>query len=421
MQRKKPNILLVTSHDTGCHFGCYGNTSVATPNIDRLAGEGVLFTGNFCTAPLCSPSRGSIITGRYPCSHGLMGLLHRGWDIPGDVKSIPLYLKEGGYETFLFGFQHERQDPVKSGYEHIVKTSLLYKNVADSFIQFLNSGHGGKPFFASLGCRETHLPFDSPAYQPDKPGEVFLPAYLRDNPATRLEMARFHGLVKDVDFNTGRIMEALKEKGLEEETLFIQTTDHGIPFPRAKSTLYDPGIKTAFIMKWPGGLPRGRVCGELVSNVDILPTLLEIAGLPVPEDIQGKSLLPFLSGERNVHREEIFAQKDWHDHYDPVRCIRTPDYKYILNFEKGPALKLPLDIAESLAARSLPEEYRGQRQPEELYELKSDPGEFRNLAEDPSFGEIKRVLRQKLYGIMEDAGDKLAYLTDVRKYWKHLK
>lgn len=415
-----PNIILVTSHDTGQHLNCYGDRSVHTPNIDNLAGEGVLFQNNFCAAPLCSPSRGSIITGKYPCANGLMGLVNRGWDMPDREKSLPHYLKEAGYETLLFGFQHERKDPKKSGYDRVISpgNGVLCRDVTDLLIGFIKSRKSSVPFFASSGFFETHLPFDNPMYTPDNPDEVYLPPYIPDTPETRLEMAQFHGLVREMDYNTGKLLEALKKHGMEENTIFIQTTDHGIAFPRAKSTLYDPGIKTAFIIRWPAGIPKARVCEELVSNVDILPTLLELAGLSVPGNIQGKSLAPLLQGKNCSSRETIFAEKDWHNHYDPKRCIRTRDYKYIRNFEQGPAVLLPRDIAMSPAGKAVPADYLKQRPSEELYNLKNDPDEFKNLADDPGYANIKKELRLKLYGCMKEAGDYLAGLEDVEMYWK---
>ncbi len=416
----RPNVILITSHDTGQHFHCYGDRTVHTPGIDNLAAGGVLFKNNFCTGPLCSPSRGSIITGKYPCSNGLMGLVNRGWDMPDSEKSLPHYLKEAGYDTLLFGFQHERRDPAKSGYDRTIKPEqgIFSRDVIDLLVDFIRKRKQSGSFLASVGFYETHLPFDNPRFTPDNPDEVCLPAYIPDTPETRLEMAQFHGLVREMDYNIGRLLETLKECGMEENTIFIQTTDHGIAFPRAKSTLYDPGIKTAFIVRWPAGIPGGRICEELVSNVDILPTLLELAGRPVPEDVQGRSIAPLLQGREQAGREFVFAEKDWHNHYDPKRCIRTKEYKYIRNFEKGQAVLLPTDIARSAAGKVMPADYLKERQPEELYNLKDDPDELRNIAADPRYAGIKEELCLKLYGCMENAGDYLSGFRGVEAYWK---
>jgi len=408
---KKPNVILVTSHDTGTHFGCCGDRSVKTPNIDRIASQGALFTDNFCTTPLCSPSRGSIITGRYPVSNGLMGLVNRGWDMPDTERSLPHYLEDAGYSTYLFGFQHERTDPAKSGYENIARTNgVLCREVIDAATQFVSERKDKKPFFAAIGFFETHLPFNNTRYKGADPEKVWVPPYLVDCPEIRSEVAKFHGLVREVDDNAGKLADAVKKAGLEENTVFIYTVDHGIGFPGAKSTLYDPGIKTAFMVKWPAVIPEGTVISRLTSNIDLLPTLLDLLDIPADRSIQGRSLVPLFNCHCDpdaVSGEAIYAQKDWHDCYDPKRCVRTREFKYIRNFEKGPMLVLPEDILNSPAAKHVHERFKGQRPAEELYDLKKDPDEFNNVAQDPGYAQAKKQLRASLDSWMLENNDYL--------------
>jgi arylsulfatase A-like enzyme len=221
----------------------------------------------------------------------------------------------------------------------------------------------------------------------------------------RLDFAQFHGLIHAVDECVGKILKTLEAEGLAEDTWVIFTTDHGIAFPRAKSTLYDPGIKTALIMRWPRGFAGSKVYKELFSNIDLLPTILEAIGVEVPESIQGKSFLGLLQGRKFKPREEIFAEKTYHDIYDPIRAIRTTRFKYIRSFEKMPNLPLPSDIRRSLSARSVPEEFKGERPPVELYDLEADPDEMNNLVGGPAYAEIEKELDARLTKWLEETND----------------
>jgi len=419
-----PNILIIICHDLGQQLGCYGDPSLRTHNLDRLAQEGVRFENHFCTTPLCSPSRGSIITGRYPHTNGLVGLAHRGFDLNEGEVTMAHYLKRKGYETHLFGFEHEAREPdiAKLGYEFLHRERpFKCANVTPQLLAFLQAraAKESPPFLAMTGYSEVHRAFDQEMYTPDDPEEVFIPPYLPDTPEVRLDLAQFHGLIHAVDECVGKIFKTLEEKGLAENTWVIFTTDHGIAFPRAKSTLYDPGIKTALLMRWPtrSGLPPvragsrgegfagGRVFRELISNIDLLPTILEATGAEVPESIQGKSFLALLQGRKFEPREEIFAEKTYHDIYDPIRAIRTTRFKYIRSFEKMPNLPLPSDIRKSLSARSVPEEFKGERPLVELYDLEADPDEMNNLVGNPEYAEVEKELDAMLTKWLEDTED----------------
>ena len=236
---EKPNILMVITHDTGRHLGCYSRR-VRTSNLDRLAGEGVIFKNFFCTAPQCSPSRASFITGRYPHNNGLIGLTHRGFRLNSDESLLPALLAGQGYSTHLFGFQHESPNPYALGYQNVVKgknNSCL--NVTPLLLEFL-SGKPKKPFFAMVGFGETHRSF--PKYNGPTDDVPVLP-YLPEDDDIRRDLAAFYIVVRRVDRKIGQILTALDETGLTDDTLVVFTTDHGIAFPGAKATLYDPGIE----------------------------------------------------------------------------------------------------------------------------------------------------------------------------------
>jgi len=409
----KPNILFIIVHDLGQHMEIYGNTSVRTPNLHRLAEEGVSFENYFATAPQCSPSRASIYTGKYPHTHGLMGLANRDldWSLSTSEKTTVQLLRQSGYFTCLFGLQHESQDPHSLGFDEIVQPEgesfekYYCHRVAPVVLEFLRHPKS-KPFYANVGFLEVHRPYPQEVYQPDDPNEVLVPPYLPDTPEVRQDIAEFHGSIRKVDRAVGSIFDTLKETGLEEETLVVFTTDHGIAFPRAKCTLYDPGIKTTLIMRWPdGGVIGGKVYSELLSNVDFLPTILEVVKAPVPEDIQGKSFLPLLQDGKFEPRKEIFAEKTWHIIYDPMRCIRTSRYKYIRNFIDGPLLRLPGDMEKSLSRKSLGKTHLKPRPEEELYDLRQDPNEQNNLAGKSEYSEIQTKLSGRLIEWMKKTKD----------------
>lgn len=401
---------MVITHDTGRRLGCYG-ASVCTPHLDRLAAEGIRFSHSFCTAPQCSPSRGSILTGRYPHENGLMGLAHLGWRLHPQERCLPQYLSDAGYQTVLCGLQHEDADARRLGYQAVLGTRRDAASVGQDVANWLKerAGQEDRPFFLMAGMNETHRPFDRPAYQPDDPATERVPSYLPDIPAVRAELAGFGGLVRAVDGGVGTIMAALEGTGLAERTVLIYTTDHGIAFPRAKGMAYDPGLETALLVRWPGRTPQGRVDSHLLSHVDLLPTLLEVAGVPVPAGIAGRSFLPLWTGEAYEPRQHLFFEETWHDRYNPLRGVRTERYKYVRCFDPGsPEVYLPADIYRSPSGAALREAYYARtRASEELYDLEADPGETRNLVGDPSVADVLRQLRGWVEQWMERTADPL--------------
>jgi arylsulfatase A-like enzyme len=280
------NILQITTHDSGRHFGCYGQPTVQTPAIDQLAAEGVLFTNYFCTVPICSASRSSQLTGLYPQTHGLLDLVGFGWRLNADVRHASQLLRSAGYRTMLWGVQHEvpGRDLDRLAFDLAQPVPNAAPDVADRVTAFLRQDAKSlQPFYAQIGLVETHTPFDRGGTEPDTEKGVQIPPYLADTASSRKAMAAFQGSLRKVDAAVGSILNALRESGLENHTLVVFTTDHGIEMPRSKWHLYDPGIAIALVMRGPSvGLTGGRKCDLLMSNVDYLPTVLDLTRVEGP-------------------------------------------------------------------------------------------------------------------------------------------
>ncbi|MCU4925206.1 sulfatase [Halobacteria archaeon AArc-dxtr1] len=428
MADTRPNVLLVHCHDLGRYLGTYG-VDVKTPRIDELADRGVTAENHFVTAPQCSPSRGSLMTGRYPHVNGLMGLAHGSWELHDGERILPHYLSDAGYETHLFGLQHISQDTDRLGYDHVHSEGNLYpgvspavheanraRNVADVVERFLEERSAPEPFFASVGFFELHrveedngrFGFDGDSYETPDPADVQPLSYLPDRRGIRHDLSEMHGMVRAVDDGVGTIVDALEQTGLAEETLLVFTTEHGIAFPRAKGSCYDPGIEAALLLWYPGVFDGGRRYDGLVSNVDILPTILELLDCDVPEAVDGRSVLAELTGESDDPRERLFAEMTWHDMYNPVRAIRTDRYKYIRNFWHLPEVYLSADIFASEAGREVRESYGMPPRPyEELYDLEKGPGEDENVVLEPHYQDIREELSAQLHTWMDETDDPL--------------
>ncbi|MBY0440901.1 MAG: sulfatase [Mycobacteriaceae bacterium] len=379
-------MLLVHWHDLGRYLGAYQHPDVASPRLDRLAAEGFLFTRAHATSPLCSPSRGSLFTGRYPQSNGLIGLAHHGWEYHPDVRTLPQILSENGWYSALFGMQHETSYPQRLGFDEFDVSNSYCDYVVEKTEQWLRGSApelGGQPFLVTAGFFETHRPFPPERYQPADPVTVMPPDYLPNTAPVRQDLADFYGAIQTADAAVGRLLDALTDTGLDTNTWVVFVTDHGPPFPRAKSTLYDAGTGIALIIRPPTGLALPpRVYDELFSGVDLMPTLLELLGIDVPADVEGLSHTgKLLAAETDSGpvRDHVFTTKTYHDSFDPIRAIRTMDYSYIENYVPRPLLDLPWDIQESPSGRAVAPLITAPRPDRELYDLRIDPTETNNL------------------------------------------
>jgi N-sulfoglucosamine sulfohydrolase len=407
----RPNVVMIIVHDLGQYLGCFG-AGVKTPCLDALAAEGVVFDNHFCTDAQCSPSRGSILTGRMPHNNGLIGLAHIGWQLGTQEVTLPMYLGAAGYETHLFGFQHEHSELARLGYQHLRPGGPALAG-AETLAEFLlerGRQPQQQPFFINAGWGEPHRPYGREGYANDDPAEVNPLYWLPDRAGIREDIAGLNGLVYAVDEAVGRVREALALSGLADNTLLVFTTDHGLAMPRAKGTCYDPGLKTAFLAHWAGRIEGGRRHDPMISNMDLLPTLLDLAGARTPTQVEGRSFLPLWEGREYQRREHLFAEMTWHDKYNPMRAVRTERYKYIRNFGDRPLVYMPYDIWVAPAGRAMKDDYYGSRRPaEELYDLRADPLEQTNLITSPAHAAAACELRERVARYMEESNDLLLY------------
>jgi len=395
-----PNIVLVHWHDLGTRLNTYGHHDVRSPHLDGLAAQGLRFDRAFSTAPLCSPARGSLFTGRYPARHGLTQLAHIGGRYADNVVTLPTLLRKAGYRSTLVGLQHESTDSGSLGFDEVVAPEgmAFCGPVADLAVDWLRRPRRADdaPYFLTVGMFETHRPYPPDRYGPGDPASVQVPPYLPDNPDVREDLAVMARSIEQADAAVGRIIEAVDNSADADNTLIIFTTDHGIAYPRAKSTLYDPGIHVALIIRPPRSWHVSpRAVTDLTSHIDLAPTLLELAGT-APETTDGVSFAATLRGRSGPAREEIHGAKDYHEDFDPIRCVRTRTHKYIRNYAPGPAAFLPGDMKKSPIYPSIKDKYSDPRPTEELYDLVADPDEMVNLVDDHAHNDVLDDLRRRM-------------------------
>lgn len=405
------NILYVHTHDTGRFIQPYDG-SIPTPNLMKLAKEGTLFRNAYCCGPTCSPSRAALLTGQHPHMNGMYGLAHRGFSLNDYSKHLANYLKRFGYETALFGMQHECKTPDGIGYDRVFKDSRSEREDltrwdltnGDAAIAYIKEKHE-KPFFMSYGLAHTHRPFNEVDASVN-PDYLKVPHCLADNAKNRLDYAGYVTSAMRADMCIGRVLDALDEAGLTDDTLIIYTTDHGIAFPFMKCNLYDTGIGVSLIMKYKGNPSAGTVKDGLVSQVDIYPTLCDLLGIEKPDWLTGTSLMPLLNDTADEVNEAVFAEVTYHAAAEPQRCIRTKQYKYIRrfgDFEKYVPANIDAGGSKDfLMAEGLMEHLPPR---EMLFDLRFDAAERNNLVDAPEYGDVLADMRVRLDKFMKDTGD----------------
>ena len=403
------NVLWIYGEDLSPDIGCYGTPAVQTPNIDRLASEGVRYTNAFVTCPVCSPSRSALITGAYQTSFGAhQHRSERETPLSPPIQLITDRFREAGYFT---------SNSPGPPFRRRGKTDFNFL-APEPFDGIDWSERGaGQPFYAQCNIPDTHRVFTRDPARPVDPNDAELPPYYPDHPLARADWAQYLESVQVVDRKVGQILERLDEEGLADSTAVFFLSDHGRAHPRCKQFLYDGGIRIPLIARIPGG-ERGVVKDDLVSGVDLAPTALALAGLPLPDYMEG---VPFL-GEGAETREYVVAARDRCDGTDDrIRCVRTKTRKYIRNFHpERPYLQFNaykklqypvLALMEVLRARRELDEaqlpFMAERRPaEELYDLEADPFETNNLAEDPAHQDDLEGLRNRLDGWIRATGDR---------------
>ncbi len=403
----RPNVLWVCAEDMSPHMGCYGETTIETPNIDRLAREGARFTRAFITAPVCSPSRSAMVTGMYQTTIGAHN--HRSSrdeikiHLPEEIKLIPQYFREAGYYTANGGMRagdFPNKIPWgKTDYNFVWERDAVYD--APDW-----SGRDPRqPFFAQLQLRGGKNR-GAKVPNPVDPADVKLPPYYPDHPVLREDWARYLNSVIQTDIELGQIMARLEDEGIADNTIVFFWTDHGISHIRDKQFLYEGGIHIPLIVRGPGIEP-GTVRDDLVEHIDIPATSLRSAGLPVPGHLQGRALF----GADYQPRQHVFAARDRCDEtVDRIRCVRTTRYKYIRNFvperphtqynQYKDHKQIMITMRELYAQGELDaaqaRPFLPTRPPEELYDLQSDPHELNNLADSRRHRGTLERLRTRL-------------------------
>ena len=409
----RPNFVFFIADDVSQDdFGCYGHPSIKTPNTDRLAAAGMRFDNAYLTTSSCSPSRCSIITGRYPHNTGAPELHVK---LPDAQVRFPELLRKAGYYTVLSGKNHMFGNKDRA-FDSITGGGGPGKE--EDWVGHVEKRPKDKPFFfwfaASDAHRDWQINDDAPTYDPD---EVVVPPYLFDDEATRKDLAAYYHEVSRYDHFIGEVTRALEKQGVLENTMIVVASDNGRPFPRCKSRLYDSGIKTPWVVHFPSVIGKPSVSRSLVSVIDLSATCLELAKVDRPDCIQGRSFVPILKDPQATVREVVFAEHNWHVYRNHERMVRFGDFLYIKNnFPNQPNLcyeahKFPAGnslwqahaagktnrLQQQIFANPCPEE--------ELFRVTDDPHQFANLAGDSGYEKPLTLARKLLADWSEQTGD----------------
>lgn len=415
----RPNFLFIVSEDNGPELGSYGDPHARTPVLDRLAAEGVRFERAYVTQAGCSQSRSSLLTGLYPHQNGQLGLATWGFRLyrPG-IPNLPRSLRAAGYRTGIIGKLHvSPESEFPFDFAEIPAANFTrqrlhdYARHAESFITA--SDH---PFFLSVNFPDAHGPWhpqvDGLPARPHGPDDVRPMAYMGvDAPDVRAHVANYYSCLSRLDTLVGEVLAVLERSGKAANTLVVYLGDHGADLLRGKRTSYEGGVRIPLLARWPAGARGGQVRRELVSTIDLLPTVLELAGAPPLPGLPGRSLGPLLQGATPAWREHLFTEFHTHagrTNYWPQRTVRDDRFKLIENLLPGqvnlgyeftlehhrPDLRAaiaaaPPDVRAAYARMERPPRW-------ELYDLAADPFEFRDLSGDPAhaatLARLQRVL-----------------------------
>ena len=420
--QKHPNILWISTEDMSPHLGCWGDKVAVTPNIDRLASQGARFTGVFSTAAISAPVRAGMITGMYQTSIGCMHMrttsYRRSVENPLEFTAVPPhyvkafteYMRASGYyctNNSKTDYQFAK-DPVPASILDECSKTAHYKNRPDK----------NQPFFAVFNYLGTHESqnWDISKIKTD-PKKVIVPPYYPDTEIVRRNIARMYDNIARLDSVVGVLLTELENEGELENTIVFFWGDHGDGMPRAKRWLYDSGLNIPLVIKWAGNIKPGTINERLISSIDFGPTVLSMAGIPVPVHMQG---IPFLGDQAGEPRDAVFAARDRVDEsYDMIRSVRTKEWLYVCNYypnepfpiwvpylNKIPVFKEMLRLdAEGKLTGPQKSWMAYSRPPEELYDVVADPFQIRNLADDPKYKTVKAELRKRHQQWTLETGD----------------
>lgn len=433
----RPNVLLIVSEDNGPELGCYGDPYAQTPNLDRLTSEGVRFNRAFVTQAGCSQSRASVLTGLYPHQHGQIGLAT--WNFRmyrPDTPNVVQSLKQAGYRTGIIGKLHVNPEEAFPFDMHEIRSGNFARKSLGDYAKYAEAYFKAddRPFFLSVNYPEAHNPWlkqvDGLPKEPLGPGDVKALAYFGvDPPPLREAVANYYNCLSRLDSLVGDLLASLERSGKADNTFVIYLGDHGADFLRGKRTSYEGGVRIPLIIRWPKRVKSGRVREELVSTIDLMPTLLAVAHAEPVCDLPGSSLLPLLLDEPADWRQYLYSE--YHTHaaganFYPQRTVRDDRYKLIENLMPGqtnPGYDFTNERFDGILpaiAEASPEicdaYHRMQKPPRfELYDLETDPHEFRNLADDPQHAEALVQLQQQLAKWRKATKDPLLQLDNLKR------
>jgi len=434
----RPNILFAFADDWGTHAGAYGTKGIETPNFDRIAEEGVLFENAYAPSPLCTPSRSAVLTGQHIWRLGPGANLRS--TLPAELPVYPRLLESQA--DYFVGHTGKPWAPGR------IKPGGRKKRPAgpgfNSFDQFLKRRPDDQPFCFWFGAKDAHRPYSAALRKKMgiDPSEVEVPAELPDSETVRKDIADYYAEVQRFDRRVGRLIDRLRKAGELGNTIVVVSGDHGWPFPRGKSNLYDAGTHVPLAIRWPQGAHGGRTVRDFVSLIDLAPTFLEAAGLEPPEQMNGRTLMRILRSKREgrvtAHRSHVITAEERHHNVArpggtgyPCRAIRTEHFLYIRNYKpdrwpagspyvrRGPhifaeqstssTLNWMMAHANEKGLRRLFRLSFGKRPAHELYDLRKDPGQVNNVADKPEYKAVREHLAETLRAELRAMEDPRAF------------
>lgn len=425
-----PNLVVFLTDDQGqLDSQPYGAAELSTPNMQRLADAGLTFTNAYVASPSCAPSRAALLTGLMPARNGAEANHSRP---RADLKKWPAYFRELGYEVVAFGKVSHYRHTADYGFDHFAHDAFHDHAAIPAAVKYLQERgrEATKPLCLMVGSNWPHVPWPETEVSYD-PARMQLPAGSVDTPETRTWRARYAEAVTRADADLGQIYDAA-QRTLGPDTLFVFTADHGAQWPFGKWNCYEAGVHTPLIVAWPGVVEPGSRTDALVSWVDLLPTLVAAAGGPTPNDLDGRSFLPVLRGERQTHRDRIFTTHSGDGRWNiyPIRSVRSSEWKLIVNLRPECAFTTHIDLPGNLGQRgyfatweaaaksdrqaaAIVHRYHA-RPAAELYHLATDPHEQHNLAANPEHAPRLQALRAELEAWMREQGDRRTTFAEPR-------
>ena len=422
----KPNFIIFIADDISWDdIGYLGNKLIKTPNIDKLFSEGLVFKNMYLTTSSCSPSRNSIITGRYPHNTGAPEL-HT--EPPMGMKTFVKGLKRNNYYTVSSGKFH-MGDYARDGFDLIhEKIEVIGNGGEKKWVETLENRPKNRPFFFWFASLDAHRSWGKNQFsKTHNPQKINPPEYLIDDYATKKDLANYYDEITRLDYYIGKVIKTLKKQSIYKNTVIMIMSDNGRPFPHSKTLLNDQGVKTPFVFVYK----NENVMGEteaLVSSIDIAPTILELAGLKIGENYQGKSFKKLLLNPTEPFRNFVFAEHNWHDFEAHERMVRSKDFMYIENRRNKFPQKGPLDVINSDSYLSLLDAYEkgvltknqeeifiSPRFKEELYEMKTDLYQRHNLINSKKYKNNIELLKSVLNQWKIETGD--SEPREITKDW----